>query len=153
MAGLDQASIGAAVDVKAGGWREAVRAACRPLLEAGAIEERYVQRCIEIVEKEGPYVVMAPGIALAHARPEDGVKGLGLSGITLADPVPFDHPENDPVDLVFAFGSPDSKQHIGLLQSLARQLTAGLAHKLRRAETDDEARQLMEAVLEETVDG
>lgn len=153
MAGLGNAALGVAVGVEVGDWRDAVRAACRPLLEAGAIEKRYVQRCIEIVEEEGPYVVVAPGIALAHARPEDGVKGLGLSAITLADPVPFDHPENDPVDLVFAFGSPDSQQHIGLLQSLARQLTAGLADKLRQAETEEEARHLMEDVLQEAVDG
>ncbi len=129
--------------VGASGWRDAVRIACGPLVEQGATEPRYVDRCIAMLEEHGPYVVVAPGIALAHARPEDGVVALGLSAAVLADPVAFGHPENDPVDLVFAFGSPDAEQHVGLLAALARELISGLADRLRGAADEGDAFRLL----------
>jgi PTS system ascorbate-specific IIA component len=127
-------------------WRAAVRAASELLVEAGAAEPRYVDRCIATVEELGPYMVVAPGVALAHARPEDGALRLGLAVATLRDPVEFGHAENDPVDVVFAFGSPDRDQHVGLLGALARRLTEGLADDLRKAADEGEARRLMEEV-------
>ncbi len=146
MAGVKEAITIAQAKVEVTGWREAIRASCQPLVGSGAIEERYAERCIEIVEEQGPYIVVAPGIALAHARPENGVKRLCLSVTTLNEPVEFGHPENDPVDLVFAFGSPDSEQHIGLLQTLAERLQEGLARRLREAQTSKELDSLMRAV-------
>lgn len=134
---------------QASDWREAVHLACAPLREAGAVASRYAQRCIEMVEEHGPYIVLAPGIALAHARPEDGVEQLGVAAVTLRRPVTFGHPENDPVDVLFAFGSPDTDQHVGLLSALARHLGDGLADRLRGA-ADDAAAQ---AVLEQIRDG
>ncbi|NEE03877.1 PTS sugar transporter subunit IIA [Phytoactinopolyspora halotolerans] len=128
-----------AVDVE--DWRAAVRAACRPLAAAGAVDDRYAERCIEIAEEHGPYMVLAPGLALAHARPEDGVHRLCLASATLAEPVPFGHADNDPVDLVLAFGSPDDSSHLRLLQAVAEHLLTGLAETLR--ETPDRERALI----------
>jgi ascorbate PTS system EIIA or EIIAB component len=144
MAELGPVTTGASVRIRVGDWRAAVRAACQPLVDAGAVEPRYADRCVEMVEEHGPYVVIAPGLALAHARPEDGVSQLCLAVATLAQPVPFGHPDNDPVDLVLAFGSPDDQQHVGMLSALARRLMAGLDAKLRAAGTDAEARALLE---------
>ncbi|MFA9428880.1 PTS sugar transporter subunit IIA [Egicoccus sp. AB-alg2] len=133
----------------AGGWRDAIRVACDPLVEREAVSEHYPQRCIEMVEEHGPYIVLAPGIALAHARPEDGALRLAVAATTLTEPVAFGHEDNDPVDLVFAFGSPDRDQHVGLLSALATALLGGLADRLRAAE-DDEA---LQAALAEVGDG
>lgn len=91
-------------------------------------------------------MVVAPGVALAHARPEDGALQLGLAVATLREPVEFGHAENDPVDVVFAFGSPDRDQHVGLLGALAQRLTEGLADDLRKAADESQARRLMEEV-------
>lgn len=113
---------GARTGVEVGDWQEAIRTACQPLVDDGAVEPRYPERCIAMVEEHGPYIVLAPGIALAHARPEDGVRAMGVSAVTLRTPVAFGHPDNDPVDLVFAFGSPDREQHVGLLSALARRM-------------------------------
>jgi PTS system ascorbate-specific IIA component len=132
--------------VAAEDWRAAVRAAAQLLVDAEAAVPRYVDRCIATVEELGPYMVVAPGVALAHARPEDGAVALGLSAVTLREPVEFGHAENDPVDVVFAFGSPDRNQHVGLLGALARRLTEGLADELRGARDEDEAQRLMEGV-------
>ena len=140
-------AVAARVHVAAADWAAAIRAACAPLIAAGAISGHYADRCVEIVAKEGPYIVIAPGIALAHARPEDGARGLALSAVTLAEPVRFGHPDNDPVDLVFTFASPDSNAHVGLLAGLTRDLAGGLADVLRHASTDDEATAYLREVV------
>jgi PTS system ascorbate-specific IIA component len=137
----------ARVRVEAEDWRAAIRAAGELLVEGGAVEEHYPERCIRMAEEHGPYMVLAPGLALAHARPQDGASGLGLSAVTLKRPVAFGHPDNDPVDLVFAFGSPDKDQHVGLLAALAGQLAEGLDAWLRAAESREEAEELLEEVV------
>jgi ascorbate PTS system EIIA or EIIAB component len=149
MNGSAEVALGARVGAAPRDWREAVRVACSPLVDAGAVEPRYVDRCLAMVEEHGPYMVVAPGIALAHARPEDGVVALGLSVAVLSVPVDFGHEDNDPVGLVFAFGSPDKDQHVGLLSALARQLVAGLGDRLHEADDDDAASALLEKVLDE----
>jgi ascorbate PTS system EIIA or EIIAB component len=146
-AGRPRPVIGARVAVSAADWQGAVRAACAPLVEAGAFEPRYPDRCIAMVEEHGPYMVLAPGLALAHARPEDGVRRLGVAAVTLATPVNFGHPDNDPVDLVFAFGSPDADQHVGLIATLARHLQSGLARDLRGAPDDTAATNVLAAAV------
>jgi len=130
-------------------WQHAIRAACHPLVEAEAFEQRYVDRCVAIVEEQGPYMVLAPGIALAHARPEDGVNKLALGVAVLQAPVRFGHPDNDPVDLVLTFGSPDKDAHVGLLSALARHLSEGLGDRLRAAVSDADARALLERVIDD----
>ena len=143
---LDGAVLLARTHRPADDWKHAIREACAPLLDAGAITDTYPERCVALVEEHGPYIVLAPGIALAHARPEDGVRQLAVAVVTLAEPVAFDHPDNDPVDLVFAFGSPDTDQHVGLLSSLAGHLLTGLADRLRAAEDDAAAQRVLEEV-------
>ncbi|HET6818071.1 MAG TPA: PTS sugar transporter subunit IIA [Mycobacteriales bacterium] len=140
--------VAAQVHVPAGDWAAAVTAAAQLLCDAGAVSEHYVERCVEIVHDHGPYIVVAPGIAIAHARPEDGAHELGLSSVSLAAPVRFGHPGNDPVSLVFAFSSPDRDAHVGLVAALARALTAGLADRLRAAPTDDAAVELLRGVTD-----
>lgn len=105
--------------VPAKDWEGAVRAAGELLVHTGRCEPRYIQAMIDAVHEIGPYMVLAPGLALAHARPQDGVIATGISLVTLAQPVEFGSEENDPVSLVIAFGSPDKTSHIGLLARLA----------------------------------
>ncbi len=148
MAGsLTTAALVARTAVSAQSWEDAVRAAAGLLAAVEAVEDRYADRCVEIVREHGPYIVVAPGIALAHARPEDGARGLGLAVAVLARPVPFGHPTNDPVDVVFAFASPDKDTHVALLARLARHLAAGFAARLQAAASDDEATALLEEVM------
>ncbi|WP_051425514.1 PTS sugar transporter subunit IIA [Jiangella gansuensis] len=138
--------VDAVVGAVATDWRGAVHAACAPLVTAGAVEARYPDRCIGIAEEHGPYMVLAPGIALAHARPEDGAVRLCLSAAVLSRPVEFGHDQNDPVDLVLAFGSPDDASHLELLQSLAEHLVDGIADELRLAPNRAAAVQVLQRV-------
>lgn len=100
-------------------WEGAVRLAGNVLLENGIIEKEYINAMIEAVKKIGPYMVVAPGIAIAHARPEDGVKKIGMCLVGLAEPVEFGSKNNDPVDLIFGLAAVDHDSHIESLRDLA----------------------------------
>lgn len=59
---------------------------------------------IRAVNDYGPYIVIGKHMALAHARPEDGVNKLGVSVATIEQPIDFGNPEMDPVKIIL-FGS------------------------------------------------
>lgn len=103
-------------------WEGAIRAGGDLMVKAGFCEPRYVDAMVQAVRDLGPYMVLAPGIALAHARPEDGMLKVGISLVTLAQPVEFGSEANDPVELVIAFGGVDKTKHVGLLQELSQLL-------------------------------
>lgn len=107
------------LQVEAADWEAAVRAAGGLLVKAEMADQSYIEAMINAVHEMGPYMVLAPGLALAHARPEDGVKKMGISLVTLAVPVNFGSAANDPVSLVIAFGGTDHNSHLGLLAELA----------------------------------
>lgn len=44
-------------------WEKAGRIVGKMLVDAGKVEERYVQAMLDYVHKFGPYIVIAPGIA------------------------------------------------------------------------------------------
>ncbi|KZX20897.1 PTS sugar transporter subunit IIA [Rathayibacter tanaceti] len=96
----------------AASWREAVLEAGRALERTGAVEAAYSRRMIEQVDVLGPYIVIAPGLALAHARPGHDVLADGLSVVTLAEPVPFGHSTNDPVSVVIGIAATQSHGHL-----------------------------------------
>jgi len=59
------------------------------LVSSGRVTPEYTQQMVEVFETHGPYFVIAPGIAIAHAKPSDAVISTGLSLVTLAEPVVF----------------------------------------------------------------
>ena len=74
---IDRAAI--RLDVPAGDWREAVHYAGALLTSSGTTGESYTDAMIRVVEEHGPYIVITPGFALAHARPDDSVARTGMS--------------------------------------------------------------------------
>lgn len=131
--------------VRCDDWRAAVRAAGELLVTTGAATTAYVDAIIAAVEDMGPYIVLAPGIAIAHARPEDGATAVGFSLARLAEPVAFGSRANDPVDLVFAFATPDPEEHVSALSALALFIESGAnLERLRAASTDDELYDVIE---------
>ena len=85
------------LDVCCTDWKEVIQKAAEPLLTAGSIDTRYIDAMIRSYETNGAYFVYCPGVALAHAGPEDGVRFFGLSLIRLKKPVSFGHRQHDPV--------------------------------------------------------
>lgn len=129
------------VRVPVSDWKDAIRKAGELLVKKGSVEPRYVDAMIKFCEAHNAYIVIAPGIALPHARPEDGVKEICVSFITLREPVKFGHPENDPVDIVIAFGAIDNSSHIGILKELSEILMD--QQKLRAIRTAQNKEELL----------
>lgn len=125
--------------VRLSGWEGAVEAAGALLLESGCIEPRYIESMKRVLREMGPYAVIAPGIVLLHARPEDGVRKPCFALLTLATPVRFGHSQNDPVDIVLAFGAVDKQAHVEALQQLAQLLADPQDLAALRAAPDDRA--------------
>lgn len=110
------------LDISAGDWQEAVRAAGALLVEQGKAEPRYVDKILENVTRFGPYVVFAPGAAIAHAGYEDGGKALAISAVRLREPVAFGHETNDPVKWVFCVSTTKQERHQEAMFRLMRLL-------------------------------
>ena len=110
------------------------------LLErCGLTEARYTAAMAEVLEELGPYIVIAPGVVLPHARPERGVRQVGLVLLTFAEPVPFGHAVNDPVWLAIGVAGTDDKAHELALAEIAMIMTVPEAvEAIRNARDADE---------------
>jgi mannitol/fructose-specific phosphotransferase system IIA component (Ntr-type) len=129
----------AAVDVQAKDWQEAIRAVGQLMVNDNAVEPRFLDGMIRVAKEFGPYIVVAPGIALPHARPEDGVIKASIAVARLSTPVEFGNKENDPVDLLVALAAIDNKGHIEGLSDLAAVLgDAENVKQIRSCKTADE---------------
>ncbi|MBS4537867.1 PTS sugar transporter subunit IIA [Clostridium sp. D2Q-11] len=131
-------------NVNASNWKDAVKKAGNLLLEEGFIEERYIEAMIDKVEELGPYIVIAPGIAMPHSRPEDGVNKTGVALITLEEGINFGHEKNDPVNLVIALAAKDNKSHIKSLSELMEVL--GNEELLEKILNSNSSREIYECV-------
>jgi PTS system ascorbate-specific IIA component len=107
------------IHATASDWRAAVQLAGLGLVRSGAATPAYANEMIRMIEEHGPYVVIAPGLALAHARPGPEVLADGLAIVTLAEPVTFGHPHNDPVRVVLALAIKSADAHLKTVANLA----------------------------------
>lgn len=109
-----------ALQVEAGNWKDAIRQAGQLLINIGKIESSYIEAIIRNIQELGPYILIAPNVALPHARPEDGVIEEGISVLTLNHPVAFD--EKRPFQIVICLAAVDHNLHIDMLQRIAEIL-------------------------------
>lgn len=100
-------------------WRGAVHLAGEALQRSGVTTPEYTGRMAEVIDEFGPYVVIAPGLALVHARPGPDVLSDGLAVVTLAHPVDFGHPHNDPVSVVIGLAVATPDAHVTSVAGLA----------------------------------
>lgn len=100
-------------------WKEAIKICAEPLLNNHSISSDYIDAIFQLHESIGPYYVLAPGIAMPHARPEQGVNQLGLSMLLVKQGVKFTSQENDPVYLITLLAANDNTSHIEMLTQLA----------------------------------
>ncbi|WP_455864329.1 PTS sugar transporter subunit IIA [Pantoea agglomerans] len=101
-------------------WQHAVKLAVQPMVDNGSVEPRYLNAIYDMHQEIGPYYVLGEGIAMPHARPEEGVIKTALSLIIISEGVSFNSPDNDPVYVVFALAAIDSHSHIEMIASLSR---------------------------------
>lgn len=127
------------LNVKADDWKDSMIKSGNLLVESGYITKDYIDLTIQCVEENGPYIVITPGLALSHSRPDVSVKKTGLSLITLSEPVCFNS-ENDPVDIVLTLAATDDTSHLEKLQGMAEFISdEDNLEFLRKAGSPEEA--------------
>ena len=132
-----------ALRVEVDDWPAAVRAAGAALTAAGIAKPSYADEMIRMIDEHGPYVVIAPGLALAHARPGPEVLKDGIAVVTLATPINFGHPYNDPVSVVLALAVDSPDAHVALVAELANLFNDSSAiSDLAAATTVEEVRRI-----------
>lgn len=107
------------LNVEASDREDAITKAATPLVNAGKIEERYIKGIIKALHEVGPYFVLAPQIALPHARSEEGALANAIGITTLKTPITFGNESNDPVQYIFTLSAVESGSHLEALASLA----------------------------------
>ena len=96
-------------------WKEGIIAAGELLLWQKKITVNYLHQMIDLVIKYGPYIVIAPGVALAHASPLDGVLEPALSLVRLKTPVCFGDHQYNPVLTILACAVYDTPEYANIL--------------------------------------
>ncbi|MYL42596.1 BglG family transcription antiterminator [Virgibacillus salexigens] len=131
-------------------WREAITVAAEPLLHQKSIRSEYIQAMIDNVNELGPYIVMAPNIALPHARPEAGVERLGMSFLRLKEPVYFSDEEKHRAQLIIVLAAIDNETHLTALSQLTELLSEEekVTH-LIKAESIEDVQHMMKQVIKE----
>ncbi|WP_428770650.1 PTS sugar transporter subunit IIA [Treponema sp. HNW] len=97
------------LQAEADGWQDAVKKSADLLIGTGCASPAYYDAILNAVKELGPYFVIAPGIAMPHARPEQGALKLGYALVCLKKPVSFGHSTNDPVDIILCITAPDKQ--------------------------------------------
>ena len=100
-------------------WEDVIRHGGQLMVDGGFTEPTYTEAMIDVVRDMGPYIVLAPGLAMPHARPEMGAKQVGTALVTLEKPIDFGSPENDPVSVAVFLCAPNKEEHIQLLTDIA----------------------------------
>lgn len=99
-------------------WQEAIRVSSQGLVENGFIEPSYVDAMIQSVVDYGPYIVIAPNIAMPHARPEAGSKKVGFSVMLCKEPVAFSEQEDHKARLFVTLSCVSADTHLKMIQAL-----------------------------------
>ncbi|NCC64392.1 MAG: PTS ascorbate-specific transporter subunit IIA [Spirochaetia bacterium] len=98
-------------NLKVDSWEDAILKGGKVLTDTNSVRPEYLSAIIKKCKQYGPYIVIAPGIAMPHARPEEGALALGYGIVTLKDPVLFNDPDNDPIKLLIFLAAPNAKEH------------------------------------------
>jgi PTS system ascorbate-specific IIA component len=121
-------------------WRDAVRAACQPLLDDGTIEKEYPEIIIGKVEELGPYIVIAPNICIPHAERGRGVNDTAMCFMKTEKPVSFDPNDPDKDARIFVvLAATDDEVHLNNLMQLSETLSdEAIVEKLLQAKTAED---------------
>lgn len=137
-------------------WKEAIKLGTDMLIASGAIKPSYHDAIIQSIETLGPYIIIAPNLAMPHARPEQGVIKTAFALVTLDTPVTFEG-EDEPVDVLITLAGSTSDQHMEGLMEVTEVLddedspTGVDLDKLRRCMTPEDIYQVIDDALAENV--
>lgn len=127
-------------------WQQAITLSAQPLINAGKISNRYIDAIIKNVDDNGPYINIGTEIALAHAKPDQGVKKLGMSLLLLNHDIDLVDDKHK-IRLIIVLAAIDSTSHLKALSELAQILGNKLdVKKIMNAKTEEEIEELIRKV-------
>lgn len=135
-------------------WEAAIKIGTDLLVKAGTIEPRYYDNIVSKIKEMGPYIILAPGLAMPHARPEEGVIKTSFALVTFDNPIYFEG-EDEPVHVMLTLAGSDSDQHMQGLMEITQVLddpdsdTGVDLDKIRRCKTAEE----IYAVIDQALNG
>lgn len=103
-------------------WQDAIRISADPLLKKGYILESYIDAMIQTVIDLGSYIVIAPYIAMPHARSDGRVFQNAISILKLKEPVYFDTDESSKATFIMPIACVDNENHLAMLARVAEVL-------------------------------
>ena len=128
--------------------REAIMLSAQPLVDSGAVPPDYAEAILSAMEERGVYPLLAPGILLAHSKPDSAVRRVGLSVSVFREGLTFSG--EVPVHTIFALCTPDNAAHVSVIRDLSRLLSdRELLRRLQVAEFSDEE-EIWLALIQET---
>ncbi|OCG07746.1 PTS ascorbate-specific transporter subunit IIA [Gilliamella sp. wkB178] len=137
---------------EAANWEEAIKLGTDMLVASNAIKPSYYDAIIKCVKSMGPYIIIAPNLAMPHARPEDGVNRTAFALVTLKKPVYFDG-EEEPVDVLVTLAGSTSDQHMEGLMEVTQVLddenseTGVNLDKIRQCNTKEDVYAVIDKAL------
>ena len=109
------------IKVVAKNWQEAIDFSMASLLANHYVNANYIQAIKDSTINNGPYYILAPGVAMPHARPECGALKTGMSLTLLKQEVQFSD-DDEPVKLLIGLSAANADSHIGAIQALSELL-------------------------------
>jgi PTS system ascorbate-specific IIA component len=149
---IDNQSIRLQADAE--NWCDAIKIGTDMLVASGAITPAYHDAIISSVKALGPYIIIAPHLAMPHARPENGVNKTAFALVTLAKPIHFEG-EDEPVDVLITLAGSSSDEHMDGLMEVTQILddeqseTGVDLDKIRRCRTKQDVFHVIDAALAE----
>lgn len=127
-------------------WKQAISLACQPLIDHGNIENHYIEAIFSKLEEYGPFIDLGQGVAIPHARPEDGVNHLGMSFLKLEKPINLLNDENHQVQLFITLAAIDNETHLKALSRLTKILSD--KKQLKQLKEATNAKEIIELIKE-----
>ncbi|WP_461218079.1 PTS sugar transporter subunit IIA [Lapidilactobacillus salsurivasis] len=92
-------------------WQSAIRLSASELLAKKSIDPKYTEKIISNIERFGPYMIITPGILLAHAGEQDGVIKNGFSMHVFHNPIAFPGKNVFPVSVIITIAVKDHRSY------------------------------------------
>ncbi|WP_271001643.1 BglG family transcription antiterminator [Listeria seeligeri] len=114
-------------------WRRAIKVGTKCLEDLSIVEPSYHEKIIENLKTYGPYMVIAPGVAIAHAGANDGVLMDGLGVAVIEDGILFYDRYEEPVHVIFTLALNTKEAHSIVEQLMKLALNEEKMNKIKLA--------------------
>ena len=103
-------------------WQNSIYLTGESLIQAGSVEERYLDDIVEQITKYGSYMFLTDEVVLAHARPDDGVNHTDISLALFKQPILF--PEGNKGRLIFVLATEGQEKHLNILNDIFKLVSS-----------------------------